>query len=92
MTAIANPGLIDNADLAASLTAAQAGLPTGTPVRYWPLACEGEGTVGTTRTPVHLLGGHTLVVWIEGVSGCIGLSHVQALPTPGEQGVGEEKS
>lgn len=63
----------------ADLAAAQAALPVGTPVRYWPLVREGEGRTGTTRSQVEILGGHTLVVWIAGVSGCIALTHVQAL-------------
>ncbi|WP_433513836.1 hypothetical protein ACQP2T_61530 [Nonomuraea sp. CA-143628] len=35
--------------------------------------------MGRTRTPAHLLGGHTAVVWVTGESSCIGLSHVDAI-------------
>jgi len=53
--------------------------PVGTSVRYWTGMREGEGKVSTTRTPAHVLGGHTAVVWLEGVSGCVALSHVEPI-------------
>lgn len=34
-----------------------------------------------TRTTAQILGGHTAVVWLEGISGCYGLSHVTPIPT-----------
>lgn len=54
--------------------------PVGTPVRYWTGAREGMGKVGTTRTEASVLGGHSAVVWIDGHSGCVGLSHVEPMP------------
>ena len=51
--------------------------PVGTPVLYWLGAREGEGKRSKTRSSAELLGGHTAVVWIEGVSGCVALSHVR---------------
>lgn len=53
-------------------------VPVGTPVRYWTGAREGEGKPSKTRSEAQLLGGHTAVVWVEGHSGCIALSHVYA--------------
>ena len=51
----------------------------GTRVRYWAGPREGDGTVSTTRSEAEVLGGHTAVVWIVGVRGCVALSHVQAI-------------
>ena len=50
--------------------------PVGTPVRYWTMVREGAGKVSKTRSLAEVLSGHTAVVWIEGVSGCVDLSHV----------------
>lgn len=50
----------------------------GTEVRYWPMAREGEGRGPVkTRTTAQVLSGHTAVVWLEGVSGCMAISHIQ---------------
>ncbi|MCA0366773.1 MAG: hypothetical protein LCH57_01745 [Proteobacteria bacterium] len=35
-----------------------------------PIAC-------TLRAPAELLGGHTPVAWLDGVSGCIALTHLE---------------
>jgi hypothetical protein len=32
------------------------------------------------RAPAQLLGGHTAVVWLEGISGCYALNRVQPIP------------
>ena len=53
--------------------------PTGTPVRYWTMVREGAGRTSTTRSVAELLSGHTAVVWLAGVSGCVSLSHVEAI-------------
>ncbi|MGW1059330.1 hypothetical protein [Micromonospora rubida] len=53
--------------------------PIGTPVRYWRGARDGDGRTARTRTAAQLLGGHTAVVWLDGVSGCIALTHVQPI-------------
>ena len=50
----------------------------GTPVRYWSGIKEGDGKLSKTRSQADLMGG-TAVVWLEGVSGCIALSHVEAV-------------
>jgi hypothetical protein len=42
-----------------------------------------KGVVGenpidcTLRSPAELLGGHTPVAWLDGVSGCIALTHLR---------------
>jgi len=50
--------------------------PVGTKVRYWTGVREGSGTVSVTRSEAQLLC-NTAVIWIEGVSGCVALSHVE---------------
>ncbi len=55
--------------------------PIGTHVRYWPGALGGEALDGVTRTPAQMLG-HTPVVWLKGVPGCIALSHVEPIEEP----------
>ncbi|WP_256701045.1 hypothetical protein [Caballeronia sordidicola] len=32
-------------------------------------------TVYVTRTPAEVLSGHTAVVWLDGKSGCVAVSH-----------------
>ncbi|MEU4231122.1 hypothetical protein AB0F17_43095 [Nonomuraea sp. NPDC026600] len=56
-----------------------AAYPVGQPVRYWTGWREGEGRRSRTRTPAQLLGGHTAVVWMEGESSCVALSHVEPI-------------
>jgi len=52
--------------------------PVGTVVRYWCGVREGAPSgVGPTRSLAYVLSGHTAVVFIEGTSGCIALSHVE---------------
>jgi len=53
----------------------------GTVVDYWRGVREGfePSGRGATRTPASVLSGHTAVVWIEGCTGCITLSHVRAV-------------
>lgn len=53
--------------------------PVGGKVRYWTGLREGDGALSKTRTEATHLGNHTAVVWIEGHSACIALSHVQVL-------------
>lgn len=55
--------------------------PAGSPVLYWPGARIGEGRPSTTRSRAQLLSGHTPVVWVEGHSGCIALTHIDAETT-----------
>lgn len=54
----------------------------GTEVQYWTGIREGEGKKGVTRSAAELLQGHTPVVWIEGCSGCVALSHVLPCVAP----------
>lgn len=49
-------------------------------VRYWTGFREGKGKVSTTRSVAQMLGGHTLVVWVDGESSCIYLTHVEPIP------------
>lgn len=54
--------------------------PVGTRVRYWRGERKGEPSgEGITHSPATVLGGHTAVAWIEGCSGCVALSHVEAV-------------
>lgn len=55
--------------------------PIGTPVAAYPgarpeddLDCERLNT--RTRSEAQVLGGHTVVVWVEGHSACIAITHV----------------
>jgi hypothetical protein len=50
--------------------------PTGTPVRYWPGAREGEPRRSSTQGSSTILGGHTAGVFIAG-AGFVALSHVE---------------
>ena len=51
----------------------------GQSVKYWPITRRHEAKVGKTKSAASLMGGHTAVVFIEGHSGCVALSHVQAV-------------
>lgn len=54
--------------------------PVGTMVKYWRMDRRGEPSgIGHTRCEAVLLAGHTPVVWIDGCSGCIALSHVEVM-------------
>lgn len=52
----------------------------GTIVKCWTgVMHDGEPKIGAVREPgAYILSGHTPVVHIEGVSGCVSLSHVRA--------------
>jgi hypothetical protein len=51
----------------------------GTQVRYWRGTRDDEPCVSTTRTGARLLSGHTPIVWVEGDSSCIALTHVEVI-------------
>ncbi len=52
--------------------------PVGTVLRYWRGEKRGESSgAGRSYAAANVLSGHTAVVWIEGCSGCIALSHVE---------------
>lgn len=66
--------------------------PIGTPVRYWRGALEGPGAEGRTRSEAEERYG-VAVVFIEGCSGFVALSHVEtpassplALAAPAREG------
>jgi adenosine/AMP kinase len=41
-----------------------------------------EPVATTTRSAAQILSGHSVVIWLTGISGCYLLSHVRATPTP----------
>lgn len=52
----------------------------GTNVAYWSMLKRGEPTgIARTRSEASLVGG-AACVFLEGVAGCIALSHVEAQP------------
>jgi hypothetical protein len=56
--------------------------PVGTCVRYWTGVREGAGVESATRSKAQRLGGSTgtqPVVWVNGQSGCIALTHVEVI-------------
>ena len=55
--------------------------PVGTRVKaYRGVFGEDVGAVvGATRTAATVLSGHSAVVWVEGCSGCVALSHIVIL-------------
>ncbi|MNS99114.1 hypothetical protein D3C72_1335050 [compost metagenome] len=46
--------------------------------QFWAYkGVRGENPIAATlRAPAELLGGHTPVAWLDGVSGCIALTHL----------------
>ena len=56
----------------------------GAPVRYFEVICKdgwrSEPIDTRTRTPAQVLGGHTAVVWLENVIGCVKCSHCEVQP------------
>lgn len=61
--------------------------PVGTPVLAYPGARpedHGDVTrlVTRTRSKATVLGGHTDVVWVDGHSACIALTHIDVIPNP----------
>ncbi|WP_435285171.1 hypothetical protein [Streptomyces bacillaris] len=62
--------------------------PVGTPVTAYPgFRPEDDPKctrlVTRTRSTASVLGGHTAVVWVEGHSACISLTHVDPRPETG---------
>lgn len=56
-----------------------AGNPIGTVCRYWTGLRDGNSKIAATCTEAQLHG-HTAVVWFEGVTGGVALSHVEIAP------------
>ena len=52
-----------------------AAVKVGQRVRYQSIKGEGPSIEYKTRTPAEVLSGHTAVVWLEGKSGCVAVSH-----------------
>ncbi|EMO0332524.1 hypothetical protein [Pseudomonas aeruginosa] len=65
-----------NANPAATVAAWNSAYPAGTEVDY---RFHRGATPKRTRTTTEaqMLGGHTAVVWLAGVSGCVALSHCE---------------
>ena len=51
----------------------------GALVKYHRIIGEGEGVATKTRSEAWVLSGHTAVVMVEGVSGCVALEAVRPL-------------
>lgn len=57
--------------------------PAGTLVKYWPGRRPGEYVTHTTAGPAYVLSGHSAVIMLVGVAGCVALDHCEAyLPIP----------
>ncbi len=54
--------------------------PVGTAVRVYPGSRTGRHVDTRTRSQASVLSGHTAVVWVEELSGCQALNHVDVLP------------
>lgn len=52
-----------------------ASVQVGDQVDYYEVVGMSEPKRFTTRTPAEVLSGHTAVVWLEGKSGCVAISH-----------------
>ncbi len=50
----------------------------GVPVTY--LKDDGTQIKTATRTPAELLSGHTAVVWVDGIAGCVRLDRISQRP------------
>ena len=55
--------------------------PVGTRVRYTSVKGVTKPINTKTRSEAQLLSGHTPVVWVEGIAGCVCLSHVDVIDT-----------
>jgi hypothetical protein len=49
--------------------------PIGTEVRYYPVADEVGYHKTRTRSEATILSGHTAVVWLDNIAGCVSLDH-----------------
>ncbi len=51
--------------------------PVGSNVLAWTGHMgDGPGKPGTVRAPAYVLGGHTAVAHLDGISGCVSVSHI----------------
>lgn len=51
----------------------------GTPVVAYPGPLDGRAVGTLTRTEAFVLGGHTAAIFVEGISGCLALTHVRVV-------------
>ncbi len=51
--------------------------PVGSRVRYWPSPTRCEDT--RTRSAAEILAEHIAVVWLDGVPGCVALTHITVI-------------
>lgn len=56
----------------------------GDSVEFHPIIGESEHRIHTTRTKAEILSGHTAVVWLNGVSGCVALDACVPVAKGGE--------
>ena len=52
--------------------------PIGTPVEYHSIIGHPAFRMTRTRTVAQVLSGHTAVVWVDGMAGCVALAAVEA--------------
>lgn len=52
-------------------------MPIGTPVLFWPGVKRGIPQHGTIEHEFTVIGGHTIVGWIDGAKSCIAATHIQ---------------
>lgn len=67
---------VRQAEALAKVEAFNASTPIGSPVRYWSFRREGDGVLSRTRSAAHVKG-ESAVVWVEGYTSWIALSHVE---------------
>jgi hypothetical protein len=53
--------------------------PVGTPVIYHPVIGEKAGRSTKTTMPASILSGHSAVLFVEGVAGCVALEAVEPI-------------
>lgn len=53
--------------------------PVGTPVVYHPVLGERAGHETKTTSPASILSGHSAVLFVEGVSGCVALEALEPI-------------
>lgn len=58
--------------------------PSGTPVRFWPAAHQGEPLTSRTRGAAWAMPSGEAVVRVEGRTGGIALSHIEVILTPSQ--------
>jgi hypothetical protein len=70
-TAISPVLLADEADRLNTLHS------VGSTCRYWLGKREGPGKASRTRSRFEVIGGHSVMVWLEGTAGAIASTHVE---------------